>query len=421
MDFQREHFACLALKHTPKLKHAVCRRLLHHFSSAYDAVKGADAWPGLGLDEERIGLMARGCRCEAWRKKAEAEFRAAREADMEVITWFDPRYPASLRDLDDPPVLLYVTGDLSLLHNPGVAVVGARDCTSIGLESARRISGQLSRIGITVVSGLALGIDRQAHLGGLSGVGSSIAVLGCGLDIDYPKGNRDVRAALERTGLVVTEFGPGEAARAEHFPFRNRLISGLSLGVLVAEAAHNSGSLITARLAGEQGRDVFALPGPIGQPTFTGCHRLIKQGAALVESASDIVEILRYDFARQLAGVPDPAPEEEDGEGAECVSAVDETPVRKENKGEGRKVRRAEAVPARRKTPASVRCEALDLSGEERAVMDLLDDAEKMHIDALGRKLEWPAHQVSNTLILLEMRGVIQQLPGMWYLAKEDG
>ena len=421
MDFQREHFACLALKHTPKLKHAVCRRLLHHFSSAYDAVKGADDWPGLGLGEERIGLMARGCRSEAWRKKAEAEFRAAREADMEVITWFDPRYPASLRDLDDPPVLLYVTGDLSLLHNPGVAVVGARDCTSIGLESARRISGQLSRIGITVVSGLALGIDRQAHLGGLSGVGSSIAVLGCGLDIDYPKGNRDVRAALERTGLVVTEFGPGEAARAEHFPFRNRLISGLSLGVLVAEAAHNSGSLITARLAGEQGRDVFALPGPIGQPTFTGCHRLIKQGAALVESASDIVEILRYDFARQLADVPDPAPEEEDGEGAECLSAVAETPVRKENEGEGRKVRRAKATPARRKTPPSVRREALDLSGEEKAVMDLLEDAEKMHIDALGRELGWPAHQVSNALILLEMRGVIQQLPGMWYLAKEDG
>ena len=160
---------------------------------------------------------------------------------------------------------LYVVGDVSLFKNPGVAVVGARECTPMGLEATGRISMQLSKSGITVISGLALGIDRQAHLGGLRGVGSSVAVLGCGLDVDYPQDNRDVRRRLGEKGLVVTEYGPGVRPRPEHFPIRNRLISGLALGVLVAEAAHDSGSLITARLAGEQGREVFALPGPIGQ------------------------------------------------------------------------------------------------------------------------------------------------------------
>jgi DNA processing protein len=308
--------------------------------------------------------------------------------------------------------MLYLRGDASLLGNPGVAVVGARECTRLGLETAGRISAQLSKIGITVVSGLALGIDRQAHLGGLQGLGSSIAVLGCGLDVDYPQGNLDVRGELYERGLVVSEYGPGVKPRGGYFPVRNRLISGLSLGVLVAEAAHNSGSLITARLAGEQGRDVFAVPGPIGQPTFTGCHRLIKQGAALVESASDIVEILRFDFARELADVPDPvANDEENG------VDVDRAVVKK---------KKAPTAPfdgaerqQRRRSPLVDR-EAMGLSPDEKRVLDLLDDADKMHIDALGRELAWDSSMVSRVLLLLEMRGAVRQLPGMWYLARED-
>ncbi|MDD3312967.1 DNA-processing protein DprA [Pseudodesulfovibrio sp.] len=429
MDFQKEHFACLALKHTPGLGHRSCRRLVDHFPSVYEALRGYASWPGLEIEFRSLKRILTACRAEAWRGEAEAEYHKAREAGMAVVTWFDPAYPAALRDLDDPPLLLYVQGDLSLLHNPSLAVVGARDCTSMGLDAARRISGQLSRIGITVISGLALGIDRQAHLGGLSGLGSSIAVLGCGLDADYPQGNRDVRAVLERKGLVVTEFGPGVGPRAEHFPFRNRIISGLSLGVLVAEAAHNSGSLITARLAGEQGRDVFALPGPLGSPTFTGCHRLIKQGASLVESAADIVEILRYDFARQLEGVPDPVPDgeieagagvdpvAEDAFGAEAAPEKREAPSVPAAKPAERP---AGSVRSRRKRSAALEREAASLDGEERAVMDLLEGAERMHIDVLGRELGWPAHRVSRILILLEMRGLIQQMPGMWYLAKED-
>ena len=427
MDLQKELFACLALKHTPYLGPRVWKQLFAHFPSAYASVQSADSWRSRGVESRYLKRAVEGCRSEKWRVAAEDEFRAVRKAGMDVVTWFDPRFPDSLKDLEDPPCLLYVCGDLSLFHNPGVAVVGARECTPMGLEATGRISTQLSKSGITVISGLALGIDRQAHLGGLRGVGSSVAVLGCGLDVDYPKDNRDVRRKLEDKGLVVTEYGPGVRPRPEHFPVRNRLISGLALGVLVAEAAHDSGSLITARLAGEQGRDVFALPGPIGQPTFTGCHRLIKQGAALVESAGDIVEILRYDFARELAEVSDPPPVEPGEEISEDESKVKQgrTEKAKPEKTDAPRERTPDppggnAEEALRKRPGAVERDNIELSEEERAVMSILETADKVHIDALGRDLGWAPHEVSKVLIILEMKGAIQQLPGMWYLAREE-
>lgn len=409
MDLQQEFFACLALKHTPRLGPKVWRELFAAYPSAFEAVRDAAAWPDRELATR---ALAKACAAEVWRDKAEAEYREARRLSMDVVTWFDSRFPDSLREIPDPPAMLYVRGDASLLGNPGVAVVGARECTRLGLETAGRISAQLSKIGITVVSGLALGIDRQAHLGGLKGLGSSIAVLGCGLDVDYPQGNGDVRRELYEKGLVVSEYGPGVEPRGGHFPVRNRLISGLSLGVLVAEAAHNSGSLITARLAGEQGRDVFAVPGPIGQPTFTGCHRLIKQGAALVESASDIVEILRFDFARELAGVPDPVPAEGENE-----VDVDRAVVKKK-RSPGASPGRAERSQ-RRRSPLVDR-EAMGLGPDEERVLTLLDAADKMHIDALGRELGWDSPMVSRVLLQLEMSGAVRQLPGMWYLAREN-
>ena len=423
MDLQKEYFACLALKHTPYLGHSVLRQLFDMYSSAYDAVQDAPFWAARGVESRYIKSISKKCATEVWREKAEKEYKAASAAGMDVVTWFDPRFPPSLKQLPDPPAVLYLSGDVSLFKNPGVAVVGARQCTRMGLEIAGRISTQLAKIGITVVTGLALGIDRQAHLGGLRGIGSSIAVLGCGLDVDYPYDNLDVRQALFSKGLVVTEFGPGQGPRPENFPFRNRLISALSLGVLVAEAAHRSGSLITARLAGEQGKEVFALPGPIGQPTFTGCHQLIKQGASLVESAEDIVEILRYDFARELAGVPDPEPVEEGEEiGAEEAKI----------KGKGKKISTEKQAKAKvspkkktvglktsRKRPTAVVRKEIQLNDEERELMAIVDQADKIHIDALGRELEWDTPRVSRVLLMLEMRGAIQQLPGMWYLAKE--
>jgi len=415
MDFSKEYFACLALKHTAYLGPLVWKQLFEQYPSAYDAVQDASKWRSLGIESRWIKSISAQCKNEVWRKKAETEFKAAREAGMDVVTWFDPRFPQGLKHLPDPPAMLYFSGDITLLKNPGVAVVGARECTALGLEAAGRISTQLSTIGITVVSGLALGIDRQAHLGGLRGIGSSIAVLGCGLDIDYPYDNFDVRKQLMTRGLVVTEYGPGVKPRPSNFPVRNRLISGLSLGVLVAEAAHNSGSLITARLAGEQGRDVFALPGPLGQPTFTGCHRLIKQGASLVESASDIVEILRYDFARELVELPDPVSVEPGDVIDESESRVKGSTKRKRSV-----TKRAERQAPHRKRSTVVEREALILNDDERAIMTALNSSDKMHIDNLGRELRWTSAKVSKVMLMLEMRGAVKQLPGMWYLAKED-
>lgn len=417
IDLHKEYFACLALKHTPRLTGRVWKALFGHYDSAYAAVQDAASWVLLSPEVSGLAKLGQAVNREVWREKAEEEYKAVIQADMDVITWFDTRYPLRFRELPDPPAILYVQGDTSLLRNPGVAVVGARECTALGLESAGRISTQLSRIGITVVSGMALGIDRQAHLGGMRGIGSSIAVLGCGLDVDYPAGNRDVRLAMNKKGLVITEYGPGVGARGHHFPIRNRLISGLSLGVLVAEAAHRSGSLITARLAAEQGREVFALPGPIGQPTFTGCHRLIKQGASLVENGEDIVEILRYDFARELTDIPDPEP-------IDLTDVPDCEEIEEEALVCSRKPERSRD-PATSSRPEKKRLSAVEREGmvldeEEKRVMAVLEEKDKVHIDALGRKLEWASSKVSKVLIMLEMRGAVQQLPGMWYLAKEE-
>jgi DNA processing protein len=209
-----------------------------------------------------------------------------------LITWDAPAYPAQLRELPDAPAWLYVKGDPDWLSRPMLAIVGSRNASPQGLRDARAFAEALSQAGLTIVSGLALGVDAAAHEGGLEGLASSVAVVGTGLDRVYPARNRDLAHRLAAGGAIVSEFPIGTAPKRGHFPRRNRLISGLALGVLVVEAALQSGSLITARLAGEQGRDVFAIPGSIHSPLSKGCHRLIKQGAKLVESAADILEEL---------------------------------------------------------------------------------------------------------------------------------
>lgn len=204
----------------------------------------------------------------------------------------DPRYPPQLLELPDAPAWLYVKGDPAWLARPMLAIVGSRNATQQGLRDAAAFAQSLSEAGLTIVSGLALGVDAAAHEGGLAGLGSSVAVVGTGLDRVYPARNRELAHRLAAQGAIVSEFALGTPPKTGHFPRRNRLISGLSVGVLVVEAALESGSLITARMAAEQGRDVFALPGSIHSALSKGCHRLIKQGAKLVESATDILEEL---------------------------------------------------------------------------------------------------------------------------------
>lgn len=209
-----------------------------------------------------------------------------------IVTLADNDYPQALLNIPDPPLLLYVKGRLALLNHSAIAVVGSRNATPQGINNAEAFSQSLSEAGLCVISGMAHGIDAAAHRGALQSQGGSIAVVGTGLDKVYPSANRELAHALAATGTLISEFPLGMPPLAANFPRRNRIISGMSIGCLVIEASLQSGSLITARLALEQGRDVFAIPGSIHAPQSKGCHRLIKQGAKLVETAQDVLEEL---------------------------------------------------------------------------------------------------------------------------------
>ncbi len=228
----------------------------------------------------------------------------------EVIAWDDADYPQALLALGDAPPALFFVGRRALLNGPALAIVGSRNATPAGIANARAFAQALADAGLTIVSGLALGIDAAAHEGALEGAGSTLAIVGTGPDRVYPARNRALAHAIAARGALLSEFPPGTPARKEHFPRRNRLISGLASGVLVVEATLSSGSLITARLAGEQGREVFAIPGSIHSPFSRGCHRLIREGAKLVETAQDVLDELRIDHnvpivakASRVAGI----------------------------------------------------------------------------------------------------------------------
>lgn len=237
------------------------------------------------------------------------------DSSNHIVTLADDDYPQALLNIPDPPLLLYVKGRLDLLNRPSLAVVGSRNATPQGNNNAEAFARTLSDAGLCIISGLAHGIDAAAHRGALRGQGknqgSSVAIVGTGLDKVYPAANRDLAHALAQQGALVSEFPLGTPPLAANFPRRNRLISGMSIGCLVVEASLQSGSLITARLALEQGRDVFAIPGSIHAPQSKGCHALLKQGAKLVETAQDILEELNILLAApghdaQNPGTPAP-------------------------------------------------------------------------------------------------------------------
>ena len=279
-----------------------------------------------------------------------------------LLTLADGDYPASLLEISDPPPLLYLKGRRDLLGCAGIAVVGSRNATPVGIANAEAFSKTLSKAGFAIVSGLALGIDAAAHRGGLAGYGSSIAVVGTGLDLVYPARNRPLARELADRGLIISEFSLGTPAHAGNFPKRNRIISGISRGVVVVEAALASGSLITARQAAEQGREVFAIPGSIHSPVSKGCHQLIKQGAKLVDDASDILAELDWGRAPVNAGIP----------ATQNISAHirDDDPI-------------------------------LNAMGYDAVT-----------VDALAERVELPAAQVIARLAELEIGGIISSLPG---------
>jgi len=264
-------------------------RLIDHFQSPAAVIRASrqDLLRVKGIREGQIsGLSAR---TEAV-ARGERELLRLTAAGATAIVFEDPRYPALLKELPDPPPVLYVRGRLELLGLPSVAVVGSRAATAYGRRTAYALANSLANSSLTVVSGLALGIDAESHAGALSGKGSTVAVLGCGLDVVYPRQNAKLYKGIAEQGLLVSEYPLGTPPEGFRFPARNRIIAGLSLGVVVVEAAKRSGSLITAQIALDCGREVFAVPGQVDSCKSEGAHWLLKQGAKLVQTIGDIVE-----------------------------------------------------------------------------------------------------------------------------------
>ena len=281
--------AWLALFHCRGIGPTRFNRLLDQFG-APERILGL---PATTLTAANLpAKVASGLAKPAWeRVHHDLRWLAANE-QHHILTLADDRYPPLLKQITDPPPVLFIHGDPRHLPSPQLAIVGSRNPSPGGLENAKRFARTLSGAGLCITSGMALGIDAAAHQGALAVCGPTIAVIGCGPDIVYPARHRQLATAIAGQGAIVSEFAPGTRPLAENFPRRNRIISGMALGVLVVEAAPQSGSLITARLAGEQSREVFAIPGSIHNPLVRGCHALIRQGAKLVETIEDILEEL---------------------------------------------------------------------------------------------------------------------------------
>jgi DNA processing protein len=298
-DWNEESLALLRLAFVRGLGPRRAKRLLEAFGDALAAWSADACEIALRCDDEIARCVLTGTD----EKACERVLRWREQAGNHLIAWNNPRYPSWLREIVDPPVVLYARGDPDRLARPGVAIVGSRNASALGRRDAFELALELSNAGLCIVSGMALGIDAAAHEGGLAGAASSIAVLGTGVDRVYPQANRALARKLEAGGCLVSDFEPGTPPLKGNFPARNRLISGLTRGVIVVEAAMESGSLVTARCALEQGRDVFALPGSIHSPLAKGCHHLIKQGAKLTERADDV--LLEFDMSRaEPASVP---------------------------------------------------------------------------------------------------------------------
>ena len=305
-------------------------------------------------------------------------------AGVEIIPFSDPRYPERLKEIFDPPILLYAQGRTELLRSHTLAIVGSRRPTPYGSAVAERLGRELGDLGITVVSGMARGIDSHAHAGALASRGDTVAVLGCGVDIAYPRENRKLAERIASRGLLLSEFPMGAIAFPQNFPIRNRIISGLSLGVMVVEGAQYSGSLITARLALDQGREVFAVPGSIVSKASWGPNLLIKQGAKLVQEAADVIEDLPLPVRRELA----------------LASSGDQSP------GE-----------AETSQPQQASFWEQASSPLARKLLTLLRVDVSMHIDEIIRVHERQSpSEILSALGELELFGVIKQLPGKYFV-----
>lgn len=354
-----DYYHWFALRSVPFVGNVLFRRLLERFGSPEAVFQASDA--ALAAVKGVSAAVVTSLRDHDPRPFAERETAALARAGCRIVTLLDDEYPPLLREIADPPPFLYVRGSLAGIGT-AVAVVGSRRASAYGRTVTERMAEELSRAGVAVISGLARGIDTAAHNGALKGEAKTVGVLGCGVDVVYPAENRRLFAEMAERGAVVSEFPLGTAPLAENFPRRNRIISGISHGVLVVEAAERSGSLVTARIALDQGRDVYAIPGNITNEGSRGANRLIREGAKLVDGVDDILE--------ELPG--------------------------------GRVARRGVPMPAH------------DFSPAEAAVFALLS-AEPLHIDRIIAKSALTVGELSAMLLRLELKGAVTQLPGKYF------
>lgn len=360
-------YSWIALRAVEGVGPVLFRRLLERFETPCRALaaSSAELMAVRGMSEV-VAAAVQGSPC---RHFAEQECRRLENSGIRVLTFLDADYPRRLFEIGDPPPLIYLRG-VAPVWEPAVAVVGSRRAGRDGLKAAEQLAAELAGLGVRVVSGLARGIDTAAHRGALKGNGVTVAVLGCGVDVHYPPENRELADKITESGCIISEFPLGTQPLSEHFPRRNRIISGLARGVLVVEAAEQSGSLITARYALDQGREVMAVPGPINAASSRGSNRLIKQGAQLVDCVEDILDAL----------------------------ALGPLPV----------AGQASLFTDRTEAP---RCR---LTPREAALYELVAQGPR-HLDEITVALELTAGEVSAMVLGLELKGLLVQLPGSYY------
>lgn len=397
---RREYWASLAMRHCRGLGHRSITKLLWRYGSAYNALDAVDEWEILGVRKDCIREIQTG----SWRESAKVEWDKAKKINAGILVWNNPIFPAQLREIPDSPAILYFIGDIALLKSPAIGIVGSRNALSRNLQIAENLGKYLSDCGITVISGMALGIDSCAHTGALKGIGKSIGILGTGINIHYPLANRDLYGQMAREGLLLSEFEPGTPPGNRNFPIRNRLISGISLGVIVVEAAEKSGSLITAKLALEQNREVFAIPGQPLSNESPGCQNLIREGAHPVFSFPDILENLSDSlraYQNIITGQMVPQPK--------INYAIDCS---------------LQAQKPQKPAPGPI----LDTQVTEKVVskdnsakiLEIIGSHENMQVEELARLAEMSAQELNPILIIMEIQGKIKRLSGANYTLVDD-
>ena len=382
----------------PGIGNHTIRRLLAAFGSAEKSIAATSGElaqvDGLTPDVRQHLINGRS------RAPLAQELELIQQHQCHIVTINDDAYPSLLKQIDDPPVLLYISGEFPLKDAPSIAIVGSRSPTEYGKTISQQLSHQLAERGVTVVSGFARGIDTCVHRGTLEAGGRTIAVFGCGLSIIYPSANRTLAAEIVESGALISEFPMTMPPRGNNFPRRNRVISGLTLGTLVVEASERSGSLITARHAAEQGREVFAVPGQIFSGVSRGTHSLINQGATLINSVDDLLDALPQNYTTFLGG-ESPQPTRQP------------SPAKRPDKVAHPKSVEKRSTPI----PQPKTKTELNLTPDEQTVLSAMD-ADSVHIDEITRVTQLPIGKVSSLLVMLELKGIVQQLPGKQFVKK---